>query len=66
MMNSNLKQIALNLAPAFAGVFSPDLRVPAAAFLSAYPNLMLILIFSFGFVRGSASGMCYLDWWPDC
>lgn len=32
---------------------------PMVDFLSAYPNLLLILIFSFGFIRGSGSGMLY-------
>ncbi len=32
---------------------------PLFGFLSVSPNLMLILVFSFGFIRGSRSGMFY-------
>ncbi len=32
---------------------------PLFSFLSVYPNMMLILVFSFGFIRGSRSGMLY-------
>ena len=59
MMNSNLKQIALNLVLLLLAFSVQTCVFPLLPFLSAYPNLMLILIFSFGFIRGSASGMCY-------
>ena len=58
-MNSSIKQIFLNLCLvvlAFAvqtGVF------PLMPFLAVYPNLMVILTFSLGFIRGSRSGMAY-------
>ncbi len=32
---------------------------PLLPFLAVYPNLMVILVFSFGFIRGSAWGMGY-------
>ena len=56
-MNSNLKQIALNLVLLLLAFSVQTCVFPLLPFLSAYPNLMLILIFSFGFIRGSASGM---------
>lgn len=58
-MNSNLKQIGVNLILILAAFSVQTCVFPLLPFLSAYPNLMLILIFSFGFIRGSASGMCY-------
>lgn len=58
-MNSNLKQICINLGLILLAFSVQTCVFPLLPFLSAYPNLMLILIFSFGFIRGSASGMCY-------
>ena len=58
-MNSSLKQISLNLILIILAFSIQTCVFPLIPFLSAYPNLMLILIFSFGFIRGSASGMTY-------
>ena len=58
-MNSSIKQIIISLCLvilAFAvqtGVF------PLLPFLAVYPNLMVILTFSLGFIRGSRAGMAY-------
>ena len=59
-MNSNLKQIALNLVLLLLAFSVQTCVFPLLPFLSAYPNLMLILIFSFG------RRACATDWWPDC
>ena len=43
-MNSNLKQIALNLVLLLLAFSVQTCVFPLLPFLSAYPNLMLILI----------------------
>ena len=58
-MNSNLKQIAINLVLIVLAFTIQSSVFPLMPFLSAYPNLLVILIFSFGFIRGSRSGMAY-------
>ena len=57
MMNSNLKQIALNLVLLLLAFSVQTCVFPLLPFLSAYPNLMLILIFSFGFILSSGGPM---------
>lgn len=58
-MNNNLKQIGINLILILLAFSVQTCVFPLMPFLAVYPNLMIILIFSFGFIRGSASGMCY-------
>ena len=58
-MNSNLKQIAINLVLIVLAFTIQSSVFSLMPFLSAYPNLLVILIFSFGFIRGSRSGMAY-------
>lgn len=59
LMNSSLKQICVNLILLVLAFTIQSCVFPLMPFLSAYPNLLLILIFSFGFIRGSRSGMIY-------
>ncbi len=58
-MNSSLKQIIINLCLIILAYTVQTCVFPLMPFLSVYPNLMLILIFSFGFIRGSNSGIWY-------
>lgn len=58
-MNSSFKQIGINLSLIILAFVVQTCVFPLLSFLSVYPNLMLILIFSFGFIRGSTDGMCY-------
>lgn len=58
-MNNSLKHIIINLFLILLAFIVQTCVFPLMPFLSVYPNLMLILIFSFGFIRGSNSGMCY-------
>ena len=58
-MNSNIKQIFINLCLIILAFTVQTCVFPLLPFLAVYPNLMVILIFSFGFIRGSQSGMCY-------
>ena len=58
-MNNSFKNIIINLFLILLAFIVQTCVFPLMPFLSVYPNLMLILIFSFGFIRGSNSGMCY-------
>ncbi len=58
-MNNSLKQICINLILIILAFTIQSCVFPLMPFLSTYPNLLLILIFSFGFIRGSRSGMAY-------
>ena len=58
-MNRLLKNIAVNLLLILLAFTVQTCVFPLFPFLSAYPNLLLILIFSFGFIRGSQAGMIY-------
>lgn len=58
-MNSNFKRICISLILILLAFSVQTCVFPLLPFLSVYPNLLLILIFSFGFIRGSASGICY-------
>lgn len=59
MMNNSVKRIAINLILIFLAFVVQTCVFPLMPFLAVYPNLLLILIFSFGFIRGSSSGMVY-------
>ncbi len=54
-----LKNVAVNLILIVLAFTVQTCVFPLLPFLSAYPNLMLILIFSFGFIRGKQAGMLY-------
>lgn len=58
-MNSSLKQIFINLCLVILAFTVQTCIFPLIPFLAVYPNLMVILIFSFGFIRGSKSGIGY-------
>ena len=58
-MSNNIKRIALNLILIVLSFVVQTCVFPLIPFLAVYPNLLLILIFSFGFIRGSSSGMIY-------
>lgn len=59
LMNSGAKHIIVNLLLILLAFVVQTCVFPLLPFLSVYPNLLLILIFSFGFIRGSNSGMFY-------
>jgi len=58
-MNNNIKRIAINLILIVLAFIVQTCVFPLIPFLAVYPNLLLILIFSFGFIRGSNSGIVY-------
>lgn len=58
-MNNNIKRIALNLIMIVLAFTVQTCVFPLIPYLAVYPNLLLILIFSFGFIRGSSSGIVY-------
>lgn len=58
-MNNNIKRIVINLILIVLAFVVQTCVFPLIPFLAVYPNLMLILIFSFGFIRGSSSGILY-------
>lgn len=58
-MNNSVKRIVINLILIFLAFVVQTCVFPLMPFLAVYPNLLLILIFSFGFIRGSSSGMLY-------
>lgn len=59
MNSTGLKQVIINLGLIILAFTIQSCVFPLLPFLSAYPNLLVILIFSFGFIRGSRSGMWY-------
>lgn len=58
-MIRKIRNICMNLVLILLAFLIQTCVFPLLPFLSAYPNLLLILIFSFGFIRGSWAGMCY-------
>ena len=58
-MNSNMKRIIVNFVLVILAFIVQTCIFPLLPFLAVYPNLMVILVFSFGFIRGSAWGMGY-------
>ena len=58
-MSNSIKNIAVSLFLIILSFLIQSCVFPLLPFLSVYPNLLLIMIFSFGFIRGSSSGMCY-------
>ena len=53
-MNSNMKRIIVNFVLVILAFIVQTCIFPLLPFLAVYPNLMVILVFSFGFIRGSA------------
>ena len=58
-MNNSIKQIIINVVLILLAFIVQTCVFPLMPFLAVYPNLLLFLIFSFGFIRGSNSGICY-------
>ena len=54
-----LKRILIHLGLLIAAFIIQNSVFPLIPFLSATPNLLLILTFSFGFMEGQRSGMVY-------
>lgn len=59
MNGRTIRNILINLILVILAFTVQTCVFPLLPFLSSYPNLMLILIFSFGFIRGKQSGMLY-------
>ncbi|MCI9568641.1 MAG: rod shape-determining protein MreD [Lachnospiraceae bacterium] len=59
MNRNSIKQICINLFLIVLAFTVQTCVFPLIPVLSAGPNLMLILVFSFGFIRGSRSGIGY-------
>ena len=58
-MNSNMKRVIVSFVLVILAFIVQTCIFPLLPFLAVYPNLMVILVFSFGFIRGSAWGMGY-------
>ncbi len=58
-MNIKLKRAIINLALIITAFTIQNCVFPLIPFLSAAPNLLLILTFSFGFIEGQRAGMWY-------
>lgn len=58
-MNNSFKQITINIILIVLAYVVQTCVFPLIPFFAVYPNLMLILIFSFGFIRGSNAGIIY-------
>lgn len=54
-----MKRIVLNMLIMIAAFTIQNSVFPLIPFLSGYPNLLLILTFSFGFIHGKEPGMLY-------
>ena len=54
-----MKRLIINLVLIVAAFTIQNCVFPLIPFLSASPNLLLILTFSFGFMRGQKAGMFY-------
>ena len=50
-MNSNMKRIIVNFVLVILAFIVQTCIFPLLPFLAVYPNLMVILVFSFGFIR---------------
>lgn len=59
MNGRSIRNIIINLILIVLAFTVQTCVFPLLPFLSSYPNLLLILIFSFGFIRGKQSGMLY-------
>ncbi len=58
-MNTKLKRAMINLVLMITAFAIQNCIFPLLPFLSASPNLLLILTFSFGFIEGKRAGMVY-------
>ena len=56
-MNSNMKRIIASFLLVILAFIVQTCIFPLLPFLAVYPNLMVILVFSFGFIRLDAA--CY-------
>ena len=54
-----MKRIVINLVLIIVAFTIQNCVFPLIPFLSASPNLLLILTFSFGFMKGQKAGMLY-------
>lgn len=54
-----MKRIAINVLLMILAFTIQNCIFPLLPFLSAAPNLLLILTFSFGFIHGKEAGMYY-------
>lgn len=58
-MNTKFKRALINLLLMITAFTIQNCIFPLLPFLSASPNLLLILTFSFGFIEGKRAGMAY-------
>ena len=58
-MNMRIKRAGINLCLMILAFTIQNCVFPLMPFLTATPNLLLILTFSFGFIEGKQAGMFY-------
>ena len=59
MIQAKVKQVLINILFIVLAFTVQNCVFPLLPFLSATPNLLLILTFSFGFIHGKNAGMLY-------
>ena len=59
MIQAKIKQVLINILFIVLAFTVQNCVFPLLPFLSATPNLLLILTFSFGFIHGKNAGMLY-------
>ena len=59
MIQAKIKQVLINILFIVLAFTVQNCVFPLLPFLSASPNLLLILTFSFGFIHGKNAGMFY-------
>ena len=59
MIQAKIKQVLINILFIVLAFTVQNCVFPLLPFLSATPNLLLILTFSFGFIHGKNAGMFY-------
>ena len=59
MVKNSIRKIILNIILLILAFTIQICVFPQIAFLSAAPNLLLILVFINGFIDGRAAGICY-------
>ena len=59
MIHAKVKQVLINILFIVLAFTVQNCVFPLLPFLSATPNLLLILTFSFGFIHGKNAGMLY-------
>ena len=65
MIQAKVKQVLINILFIVLAFTVQNCVFPLLPFLSATPNLLLILTFSFGFIHGKNAGMLY-GVFPGC